>query len=251
MKMKSFLSVAVAAAFTGLAGVSAAHEDTSMAVAAAMAAPDRPEAQVKRDAARNPGPVLTFSKIKPGDTVADLGAGGAYFTMIISGLVGEGGKVYAQNPPDWIEKFKGIAPKLEALEKTRPNVKTWTVPFDKLGFEDNSLDAVTMALIYHDITLLPTDRAAMNRQIYAALKPGGIYLITDHHAIAGTGDTLTNDLHRIDADFVRKEVEAAGFVLDGQSDALHFASDDRTKIVFDPSVRGQTDRFVYRFIKAK
>jgi len=251
MKINSYLLVICISAVMGVAGMASADEYVSKTVAAAMAATDRPEVQVKRDTARNPGAVLTFSTIKPGDIVADLGAGGGYLTMIISGMVGDDGKVYAQNPPTWIEKFKGITPALTAIGKARPNVTSWVVPFDKLGFENNALDAVTMALIYHDVTLLPTDRAAMNRQIYAALKPGSVYLITDHHAKAGTGATLANDLHRIDADLVRKEVEAAGFVLEAQSDALRHRDDDRSKIVFNPEVRGKTDRFVYRFRKEK
>jgi predicted methyltransferase len=233
------------------AGMASAHGDASKSVAAAIAAPDRPEAEVKRDAARQPAKVLIFSTIKPGNMVADLGAGGGYFTRLISGIVGEHGQVIAQNPPDWVEQYKSIAPALAALGKTRPNVKAVTAKFDNLGFADESLDVVTMALIYHDVVLSSADTGAMNKEIYAALKPGGVLLITDHFAKDGSGDTLINAQHRIDAALVRKGVEAAGFTLEAQSDALRFDTDDRTKNVFDPSVRGKTDRFVYRFRKAK
>jgi len=251
MKISSYLWVLCLAVFMGMASMVSAHGEVSKTVAAAMAAPDRPETQVKRDAARNPGAVLTFSTIKPGDMVADLGAGGGYFTRLISGIVGKDGKVIAQNPPEWIEKYKSIAPALEGLTKDRPNVRALTAEFDALGFADNSLDVVTMALIYHDVVLSTADRETMNQEIYAALKPGGVYLITDHYAKEGSKDTMTDALHRIDADMVRAEIEAAGFVLEAQSDVLHHSSDDRSKIVFDPSVRGKTDRFVYRFRKEK
>ncbi len=251
MKMHVLFSTACVAGFLTLSGIANAGDHGADAIAAAMAAPDRPEKETERDAARQPEKVLAFSQIKHGDRVADLGAGGGYFTRLISGVVGDDGHVYAQNPPIWIAQYKTVEPAIKALAKDRANVEVHTAKFNDLGFDNNSLDAVTMALIYHDAALILPDRTAMNAQIYAALKPGGVLLITDHHARQGSGIETTDTMHRIDAALVRREVEAAGFTLEAQSDALHFASDDRSKIVFDPSVRGKTDRFVYRFRKAK
>ncbi len=244
-----FVAIFVATIMPGLV-----HANPAIAerIEAAMAASDRPEGHVKRDATRQPAKVLAFSTIKPGDVIADLGAGGGYFTRLISGIVGANGKVIAQNPPQWIEKYKGITPSLEILTKDRANVQALTAEFDALGLDNASLDVVTMALIYHDVTLMTdtAQRATMNEQIFAALKPGGVVIITDHHAQKGSGNVTTDELHRIAGDMVVRELEAAGFMLDAQSDALHFAADDRTKNVFDPAVRGKTDRFVYRFRKA-
>ncbi|PHR62873.1 MAG: SAM-dependent methyltransferase [Robiginitomaculum sp.] len=229
-----------------------AAPDMSVQIAAAIAATDRPEADVKRDEARRPAPMLEFSTIQTGDVVADLGAGGGYFSRLLSTLVGPDGTVLVQNPPIWLEKYgKFFKPGLKKLRADRTNITFLTVGIDDLQFEVNSLDAVTMMLIYHDVVLLPADRVAMNAQIYAALKSDGVLLITDHHAVDGSGEAAADPLHRIDANMVLAEVEAAGFVLDAQSDALHFADDDHTINVFQPEIRGKTDRFVYRFRKAK
>jgi predicted methyltransferase len=92
----------------------------------------------------------------------------------------------------------------------------------------------------------------MNRTAFAALKPGGVYIIIDHSAVAGA-PVQTEDgdatLHRIDQATVRSEVEAAGFVFDGESDVLRNGADTRTASVFDPSIRGRTDQFMMRFRK--
>jgi predicted methyltransferase len=68
-------------------------------------------------------------------------------------------------------------------------------------------------------------------------------------APAGSGVADTDTLHRIDPAVVKKEVEAAGFVFDGESDALRNPADPHTAKVFDKSIRGHTDQFIYRFRK--
>ncbi len=231
-------------------GAGKAAPDLTTNIAASLAMPDRPEADVKRDSARKPADTLKFSAIGPGDVVADLGAGGGYYTRLLSALVGPDGRVIAQNPPSWVENFKSIKPGLEKLTADRANVTTLSAKMDDLGFDPGSLDAVTMMLIYHDTVNLGADRNNMLTGIYAALKPDGVFLVTDHHALTGTGTEATNTLHRIDADVVMTEALAAGFVLLAQSDTLQFTNDDRKLIVFDPAIRGKTDRFVYLFGKA-
>ena len=106
-----------------------------------------------------------------------------------------------------------------------------------------------MVLFYHDTAWDGTDRAAMNRAIFDALRPGGVYLVVDHNAPEGSGLAAVNDTHRIEASVVRAEIESAGFIFDGQSDVLANAEDPRDISVFDDSIRRMTDRFVYRFRK--
>ena len=95
----------------------------------------------------------------------------------------------------------------------------------------------------------PVDMAAFDKQVFNALKPGGLFVVIDHVAVAGSGFTATDTLHRVDPEAVKKEVEAAGFVFDGESDALKNPADPHTLKVFDPSIRGKTDQFIFRFKK--
>jgi predicted methyltransferase len=103
---------------------------------------------------------------------------------------------------------------------------------------------------YHDLYgLLGADgMLAYDKAVFAALKPGGVFLVSDHVALPGAADAPTT-LHRIDPAIVRAQLVAAGFVPDGESDALHNPADDHTLKVFDPSIRGKTDQFMFRFRK--
>ncbi|MBL4596857.1 MAG: class I SAM-dependent methyltransferase [Robiginitomaculum sp.] len=253
MKLRSvvigFVSSALLASATSAPSLAS---DQSAQIAAAIAAPDRSETQTARDEARKPADILAFSTIKPGDMVVDLGAGSGYFSRLLSGLVGDEGKVIAQNSPAVLELFgASITPAMESLLSDRDNVVSLTAQLDELELADNSLDAASILMFYHDAVWLPADRAKMNAGVFAALKPGGVFLVTDHHAIAGSGVDAVQSLHRIDAKVVRDDIIAAGFVLEAQSDVLRHPDDDRTLRVFDPTIRGKSDRFVYLFRKAK
>jgi predicted methyltransferase len=106
---------------------------------------------------------------------------------------------------------------------------------------------------YHDFTIprFGVDVAAMNRRVFEVLKPGGLYVILDHQAADGAGISVAGSLHRIEAADLRRQVEAAGFIYEGESNAVRVPGDDHTLSVFDPSIRGRTDRFVYRFRKPR
>jgi predicted methyltransferase len=216
-----------------------------------LASSNRPDADRARDEASQPARVLAFFDIGAGDRVADLLAGGGYYTRILVPLVGSAGKVYSGNNP-FFRQFFGEAFDALLAEPGFAAVVRVDGPVDALPLpRDASLDAVIMSQAYHDLVLGDEDRNAMNRAVFAALKPGGVYGIIDHAAAAGTGISTTESLHRIDKQFLISEVEAAGFKLAAEADFLSNPSDDHSVGIFDPSMRGKTDRFVLRFEKPR
>jgi predicted methyltransferase len=218
----------------------------------AINAPDRPVEDKALDAGRRPDQIMAFYEIKPGMKIADIFAEGGYMTELYARIVGPTGKVYSQNGP-FPEQFKKIEQTWnERLkEPALKNVVKVSKPFDApdlLPVPPDSLDAVIIHLNYHDMVGFKLNRDNVNAAVFKALKPGGIYGIVDHSAKPGAGDTQTTTLHRIDEDFLVKDIEKAGFRLHGASSALRHPEDDRTWNVFKH--RGETDRFMLKFVKA-
>lgn len=216
---------------------------------AILADPSRPQADREIDATRAPARVLELFDIGPGDHVADLLAGGGYYTRILVPLVGEDGRVYAGNNPFFQDFF---AEDFDALlsEPAFSDVVRIDGPVDMIELPaDGSLDAVIMSQAYHDLLLVEEDRGEMNRRVYEALEPGGVYGIIDHAATPGSGSSDTESLHRIDKELVIDELTSAGFELAAEADFLANPDDDHTAPIFDPEIRGNTDRFVLRFEK--
>ena len=218
----------------------------------AINSPDRPAADKALDQGRQPDQIMAFYGIKPGMKIADIFAGGGYMTELYSRIVGPTGTVYSQNGP-FPEQFKkiGDAWNERLQEPALKNVVKVSKPFDApdlLPVPPESLDAVIIHLNYHDMVGYKLNRENVNAAVFKALKPGGIYGIVDHSAKPGAGDTQTTTLHRIDEDFLIKDVEKAGFKLYGASSALRHPEDDRTWNVFKH--RGETDRFMLKFVKA-
>lgn len=210
----------------------------------------RPEADRVLDASRHPAEVLVFSGVERGWRVADLSAGSGYYSRVLSTAVGEAGHVYAQNPIWVAERYPQSNQTLADLAAQRSNL-TYIVN-ELASFDDaisDPLDAVYMVLFYHDTVWAGTDRAAMNQAAFDALRPGGVYLIIDHHAPDGSGLSHVQGLHRIDSANVLEEVTQAGFILERSSDMLANEQDPRDISIFSPSIRRQTDRFVYLFRK--
>jgi predicted methyltransferase len=248
--------LAAAAALMALIALPVAAQSQSGVVVAAIADPGRPDKDVKLDASRHPAALVTFAEIKPDDTVMDVWPGGGYWTRIFSKVVGPRGKVYAYVPEE-IAGFKfdplGVA-KAVAAEPGRGNVVAISDPLASQPPPQyrNTLDVVWTFENYHDLHnkfMKGADVDGFNRAVFMLLKPGGYYVIADHVAPAGTGLADTDTLHRIDPAAVRAEVEKAGFVYDGETKVLANPDDPKTALVFDPSIRGKTDRFVYRFKK--
>lgn len=221
-------------------------------IVAAVADTRRPQADRDRDANRHPAETLAFAQIEPGDRVADIFPGGGYWTRMFAVAVGDDGRVYPTIRPD------GVAGEYETpilpIAAEYPTATMARVPYDALAYPE-PLDVIFTAQNYHDMPIASYnlgDRNAMNSAAFAALKPGGIYVIIDHAAVDGS-PVQTEDnaatLHRIDQATVRREVEAAGFVFDGEADFLRNPADSRSVSVFDDSIRGRTDQFVMRFRK--
>jgi predicted methyltransferase len=214
----------------------------------------RPDADKMVDADRKPAETLLFSHVKPGDSVAELFPGRGYFTRLLSAVVGPNGHVYAIVPParPGMKMDMGAAVKAIAADSHYSNVTVLaTLGADSFGVP-SPVDLVWTTDNYHDFHNGPTaDIAAFNKRVFDALKPGGIFLVVDHAGAAGTGTTQTSTLHRIDPVAARKEIEAAGFKLVGRGTALRNPDDPHTAKVFDASVRGHTDKFMYRFEKPK
>ena len=216
-------------------------------IKAALADPGRPAADVARDVARKPAEVLEFSQIKPGETVIELLPGGGYFTRIFSKAVGPTGHVVAAAPPVR-DQDKGA--KLIAADPAYANVTVDTITGPAMAAWPKA-DVMFTAQNYHDFHLkaLHVNVAATDTALFNAIKPGGYLIVEDHVASAGAPIETADTLHRIDPAIARKELEAAGFVFDGESEVLRNPVDDHTKPVFDPAIRGHTDQFLYRFKK--
>ena len=209
---------------------------------AIVASPDRTDADRKNDERRKPAEMLAFIGMREGMTALDVSAAGGYTTELIARAVGPKGKVYGQTPrPDPRQRLAERAKKV-------PNIVPIVQPFENPVPPEaamNGLDLVTLMFNYHDFARV--DRAAMNRAIFNALKPGGLYVIADHSGRPGTGISESSTLHRIEESFLKKEVEAAGFQLIAEGTFLRNPSDPRDKSVFKPAQ--PNDEFILKFVK--
>jgi predicted methyltransferase len=211
----------------------------------AVESPDRTADQRARDYHRKPAEILTMSGIKEGDRLVEIASFGQYFTTMLSAAVGPSGHVDMFDLP-YTEERAGAASRAFVEKHTNAsyhldNYNDATLPKD--------LDSVWMVLYYHDLKPAGIDTAAFNRKIFAALKPGGIFLVIDHKAEDGSGWRDAGTIHRMGVDTIKQEVLAAGFELQQESDLLANPADDRTKMVFAPGTRGTTDLAFFIFRK--
>ncbi len=224
----------------------------SAAVQKALNDPAR-QADKTDDARRKVAQVMMFAEVKPGQKVLELVPGSGYWTRVFSAIVGPQGHVYTVWPGEMAKFASKSLAEWQKLAATPhyANVSLLQQPAAKLSAPE-PVDLVFTAQNYHDYHdpfMGPADMAGFNKQVYDALKPGGLFVVIDHAAPAGSGLADTDTLHRIDPAVVKQEVEAAGFVFDGESNVLRNPADAHNLKVFDKSIRGHTDQFVYRFRK--
>ncbi|EIL97408.1 class I SAM-dependent methyltransferase [Rhodanobacter thiooxydans] len=251
----AILAVLLAASLpaVALAQTAKPHETAvSAVVQKALADPAR-QTDRADDAHRKVAQVMAFAEVKPGQKVLELVPGSGYWTRVFSAIVGPQGHVYTVWPHEMGKYSAKSFANWQGLVATPhyANVSLLQQPAALLTAPE-PIDLVFTAQNYHDYHdpfMGPVDMAGFDKRVYDALKPGGLFVVIDHVAPAGSGLADTDTLHRIDPAVVKQEVEAAGFVFDGESDALRNPADPHDAKVFDKSIRGHTDQFVYRFRK--
>ncbi|HVI58487.1 MAG TPA: methyltransferase [Luteimonas sp.] len=251
---KGSLALAVAGLVAAAAAVAAQQVPAVPDyVGKAVADPARGD-NAKDDARRHVAELVAFSGAKPGDKVVELiPSGTGYFTQVFSKVVGDGGKVYAIWPTEYDKEAGTDSADVRKLAQ-RPgfgNIEVLVQPAAAFS-TPGPVDVVFTSQNYHDYPdkfMGPTDPALLDKAVFAALKPGGTFVVIDHVAEAGSGLRDTGTLHRIDPEFVKKQVMAAGFEYAGESGVLRNPKDDHTLKVFDKAIRGHTDQFAYKFRK--
>ena len=246
--MKSAILAGVAA--LAITAAASAHAVPATAgIPAAIADPSRPDKDRALDATRKPTEIMSAIGVKQGWTIADVWPGD-YWDRLFADAVGPTGKVYAVHLTE-ADKAEHVPLPTEgsAPLPDHPNVTVVDTTANTLTLPTKA-NVVWIRQNYHDLYdkfMGPSDVPAFNKAVYAALKPGGLFVIIDHSAPDGSGLASTDTTHRIDAARVKTDMAAAGFVFVKESDALRNPADPRTKLVFDPSIKGHTDQFIYIF----
>ena len=231
-----------------LAAPAAAQDGSTPDYAAIVAAPDRAEGDRQADARRKPALLLAFTEVKGGMKVLDMETSAGYTAELLARAVGQAGKVYAQDSAAVIERLVKDKFDIRAKKPVMNNVVHVIRDFDDpIPPDVSNLDLITFFFAYHDITYMPVDRAAMNRRMFAALRPGGLLIIADHSAKPGDGISVARTLHRIEEKIAREEIEAAGFKLVAEADFLRNPEDPREDKVFQPKI--PVDEFVLKYQK--
>jgi predicted methyltransferase len=221
----------------------------------ALKSPSRLEADAARDDGRKPAEVLAFFGIGPDMVVLDMFSGGGYYAEIMSTVVGKDGRVVAHSNTAYLQ-YVGEEFKARHADDRLPNVDVLMAENNELALDANQFDAITMVLSFHDTYWINPeegwpefDRAKLHAELFASLKPGGVLGVVDHYAAAGSSSDTGGTVHRIDPAIAIADFEAAGFVLEAESDMLRNPEDDYSQGVFASGIRGKTDRFVLRFRK--
>jgi len=246
-----------ALAFLLAAAPVTAYAAAQPSVTTAVASPARSADNVKLDQSRKPAEVLKFLGLKPGMSVIDLFGGNQYWAQIMAPAVGPKGHVLVWEPAQFYDPETKA--KFAAFTAKAPNVAIESTPFEAISLPKNSADLVMLNLNYHDTYWtsekykIPTqDPAVFLKTVYDSMKPGAVIGVIDHVASPNKDTRATVDkLHRIDPEVVKADFKRAGFELVGESNILRNSADDHSLLVFDPKVKGKTDRFVFKFRKPR
>jgi len=238
------------------AGAGAGGDTYHKLIQSAIDNPNRAESDRKRDVDRKPDEIVKFFGIKPGMTVMEMLAGSGYYAEILSSVVGPKGKVIALNNKSYMAFTKDAIVERIGQPGRMDNVELKIAEINEMELEKGSLDAIFLVLSYHDFYFIDeksgwpkVDVKRTLAQIHASLKKGGILAVIDHAAVKGSPRETGSALHRIDPEIVKDELAKAGFAFDAESDVLSNPADAMTKPMYDPEIRGKTNRFVYRFVK--
>jgi len=246
-KLLSSAVLVLAIGFVSMGSAQADEHDDL--IKAAVDNPARAEANSVRDAARMPDQVIKFMGVNQGDTVLDMVSNGGYYAEILAGVVGDDGRVIAhmfQNAG--MDPDNAYAAKIRTADHMQ-NVVPIYASFNDLDVKENTLDYVFLIQNFHDFYFdrFGVDVEKMLAMYKKALKPGGVMAVIDHHAGDGAPSTTGTTVHRIDPAIVKRDMAAAGFELEGELNVLINDTDDKSKSVFDDSVRGKTSRFILKF----
>lgn len=256
MKNSIFLTLGLAISFHAFSVPVSADSDVKSAVQNILLEDDRLARDVERDAFRKPAEILDFLGIQPSMQLLDVLSGGGYYSELLHRYLKDDGHVVMFNAPPYLKFAKDELAERFADGRMK-DIEQYVVDVADMDFQDAQFDAVFFGLGYHDLYYVSNNWPAIDRvkfleEIYASLKPGGIFGVTDHRSAVGADPAQSGQiLHRIDPDAVIAEVEKAGFVFVAKSDAITRMGDDYTLSIFNPLVRGKTDRFALKFIKPK
>jgi len=227
--------------------------DTPAHIAAAIAAPERSDKDRERDLRDRPAEVMVFAGIRPGMAIADVFGGGGYWSELLARAVGPDGRVSLINNAPYLE-FSREDLKARFAEDRLANVTRRTIETCDMKLGRAAYDLILIVMSYHDLYFVDEDggwpaidAGRFLDQLHAALKPGGSLLIIDHAAAPGSGKSRAGDIHRIEEAFAKRDIESHGFRLVKTWDGYRNPTDDLSKLVFDPEVRGKTDRFTHLY----
>ena len=219
----------------------------------AIANPERTAADRERDARDKPAEIMAFAGVKPGMVVADIFSAGGYYTELLAGAVGPTGKVLAINNVPYANYAKdGIAARYK--DGRLQNVEQHLVEASYMNIPPKSVDLAVIVMAYHDTWWIDEKEGwpEINHDgfldsVRRMLKPGGKLLIVDHNAAAGTGKEMASKVHRLNEEWAKKSIVSRGFVYEKSYDGLRNPNDQLDKMVYDPAVKGKTDRYVHLY----